>query len=161
MNDSENIEKKQSIQRKNNSSYHKRKTENYNDYLTDEALERLIISVEAEPLLHPPKEFKQDLINQIHLKRRKSKEKQLLFYSIKVIAATAAAIWIMIVMPENILPEDGRRPVLIQERQDTQAEEQRLPDGNSFNNRLNNRLNTYCSQLNEGLNRLVRMEVFE
>ncbi|MCH5254554.1 MAG: hypothetical protein J1F41_06475 [Lachnospiraceae bacterium] len=133
------------------------------DYLTDEALEKLISAVEAEPLLHPPKEFKQDLINQIRLKRKKSKEKQLLFYSIKVIAATAAALWLMIIMPENILPEDGRRPVLIQERQDetVDGQMQRLPDEDSFNNRLNNRLNTYCSQLNEGLNRLVRMEVFE
>lgn len=133
------------------------------DYLTDEALEKLISAVEAEPLLHPPKEFKQDLINQIRLKRKKSKEKQLLFYSIKVIAATAAALWLMIIMPVNILPEDGRRPVLIQERQDetVDGQMQRLPDEDSFNNRLNNRLNTYCSQLNEGLNRLVRMEVFE
>lgn len=133
------------------------------DYLTDEALEKLISAVEAEPLLHPPKEFKQDLINQIRLKRKKSKEKQLLFYSIKVIAATAAALWLMIIMPENILPEDGKRPVLIQERQDetVDGQMQRLPDEDSFNNRLNNRLNTYCSQLNEGLNRLVRMEVFE
>lgn len=133
------------------------------DYLTDEALEKLISAVEAEPLLHPPKEFKQDLINQIRLKRKKSKEKQLLFYSIKVIAATAAALWLMIIMPENILPEDGKRPVLIQERQDetVDGQMQRLPDEDSFNNRLNNRLNTYCSQLNEGLNKLVRMEVFE
>lgn len=133
------------------------------NYLTDEALEKLIVSVEAEPLLHPPKEFKQDLINQIRIKRKKNKEKQLLLYSVKVIAATAAALWIMIVMPENILPEDGSRPVLIQERQDEIAEGQMqsLPDEDSFNNRLNNRLNIYCSQLNEGLNKLVRMEVFE
>lgn len=146
---------------------------NDNNYLSDEALERLISTVESEPLLHPPKEFKQDLINQIRLKRKKSKDKQLFLYSMKVIAATAAIIWMMIVLPENILPENvflekNGQSVQMQELSDgNNVKENPSPQGagadyrDSFNNRLNNRLNTYCSQLNEGLNKLVRMEVFE
>lgn len=143
------------------------------NYMTDETLEKMIASVEAEPLLHPPREFKQDLINQIRLKRKRSKDKQLFLYSMKVIAATAAIIWMMIVLPENILPENvflekNGQSVQMQEPTDgNNVKESPSPQGaeadyrDSFNNRLNNRLNTYCSQLNEGLNKLVRMEVFE
>ncbi len=72
------------------------------DHLTDEALEALIASVEAEPMLRPPKGFKNEIIDRISQKRRYRKNLQLFSYSMKVVVATAAALGIMLIAPDNL-----------------------------------------------------------
>lgn len=115
---------------------------NTGSYLSDEELERLIAITEAEPMLRPPREFKNEIIGQIHRKRKNVKNIQLFSYSMKVFAATAAALTIMLVVPDNIRSEDTRKQTY---------------NGN-FMYRLNEKMDDYCSQLNEKLNQLVGME---
>lgn len=142
------------------------------NYLSDEELERLIAITEAEPMLHPPREFKNNIIRQIHQKRKNAKNFQLFSYSIKVFAATAAALTIMLVVPENIRSEDSIRERVEQERrmqeemeQDQTLWERQAKEGDKIYNgnfmyRLNEKMNDYCSQFNDRLNQLVGMEDF-
>lgn len=79
------------------------------DYsFTDEVLEELIAGVEAEGMLHPPKGFHDDIINRIRRKRKYKKNLQLFSYSMKVITATAAAIGIVLIVPDNISTQENR-----------------------------------------------------
>ncbi|MBD5522748.1 MAG: hypothetical protein HDR03_16255 [Lachnospiraceae bacterium] len=78
------------------------------DYsFTDDALEDLIASVEAEGMLHPPKGFHDDVISRIRRKRKYKKNLQLFSYSMKVITATAAAVGIVLIVPDNISTQES------------------------------------------------------
>ena len=126
-------------------------------------------------MLHPPKEFKDGIIRQIHLKKKRRKDRQLFSYSMKVIVATAAALCIVLTVPAVINPAEsistGRTQVWQEETgwellpDDTESE-QTASDMDfekdyrkGFGYRLNSRMDKYCSKINEGLNQLVRMEV--
>lgn len=126
-------------------------------YLSDEALEKLISETESEPLLRPPKEFKSDIIGQIYRKKKYLKNVRLFSYSAKVIVATAAAIVLMLIVPENIRPEDSagmeqRRN--LQEQRDETKEYSESPIW-----QLNRKMNEYYDRLNDGLSQLMGMEV--
>lgn len=127
-------------------------------YLTDEALEKLISETEAEPLLRPPKEFKNDIIGQICRKRKNMKNMQLFSYSAKVIVATAAAIAIMLVVPENIRPEENMGS---EQQRSWQRRRDRVEEAYEESSvwKLNRKINEYYDRLNDGLNQLIRMEV--
>ena len=149
-----------------------------NGYLTDEALEELISSVEAEPLFCPPKGFKSDIISQIQRKRKYKKNMQLFSYSMKVIAATAASVGIVLVVPNNISTEESKLPGVVSEWQEDNADNQSDNTESHFDriekklgrdtkksyderviNRLNKHMNEYVSIVNEKLDQFVRMEV--
>lgn len=157
------------------------------DYLTDEALEKLIASVESEPLLHPPKGFGDEIIYHIRRKRKYKKNLQLFSYSMKVIAATAASLAIVLAVPDNINREEGPMTGIISQLQDgiensqmNKAEDQdnimkNQADGTNdhkqfgqerkksyderFTYKLNKHMDEYVSIVNGKLNELVRMEV--
>lgn len=143
---------------------------NTRNYFSDEELERLIAMTEAEPMLHPPREFKNEIIGRIHRKRKNAKNLALFSYSMKVFAATAAVLTIMLVVPDNIRSEDGR---MAQEgrRQEEMEQSRTMRDGRTdaeeqaYNGnvmyRLNEKMDDYCSQLNNRLNKLVGMEDYE
>lgn len=76
-------------------------------YFTDEALEDLIAGIEAEGMLHPPKGFHDEVISRIRRKRKYKKNLQLFSYSMKVITATAAAIGIILIVPDNISTQES------------------------------------------------------
>lgn len=131
---------------------------NSNAYLSDEALEKLISETEAEPLLRPPKEFKNDIVGQIYRKRKHMKNVQLFSYSTKVIAAAAAAIAIVLFVPENIRSEENigsEQQRYWQERRDEVEEDYK--ENPVW--QLNRKMNEYYDRLNDGLNQLIRMEV--
>lgn len=128
---------------------------NTGNYLSDEELERLIAITEAEPMLHPPREFKNEIIGRIHQKRKTAKNLQLFSYSMKVFAATAAALTIMLAVPDNIRSEEAEANRTMQERQ---AKEMAQIYNGNFMYRLNEKMDDYCSQLNNRLNQLVGME---
>ena len=77
------------------------------EYLSDEALEQLIAEVEAEPLMHPPKDFKNEILQKLRRKRKHRKDAQLFLYSIKVVAASAAALLILITVPQNFYSQEN------------------------------------------------------
>ena len=126
--------------------------------LSEEALQELIASVEAEPLMRPPKGFRDEIITQVRRKRQRTKNIALFSYSMKVIAATAAALSLILIVPENIRPEEGGRAG---ERLEWRSEE--FPSGEereheNFLYRFNNRLDGVCSALNGRLNQLIGTE---
>ncbi|MBD5493317.1 MAG: hypothetical protein HDR12_02755 [Lachnospiraceae bacterium] len=130
---------------------------NSGDYLSDEALERLISEIETEPLLQPPKEFKNDIVGRIRQKRKYMKNVQLFSYSTKVILATAAAIAIVLFVPENIRSETDMNIEQQQHRQERQLENEGYEESPIW--QLNRKMNEYYDKLNDGLNQLLRMEV--
>lgn len=153
--------------RNNNACYGKR--DSYegrnNGYLSDEALEKMIAATEKE-LLHPPKEFKNNVLKQIRKNKKRMKDRQLFSYSMKVIAAAAAALGILLIVPDTVRLEERFFPGW---RQDANQHGQLLEDmekdagesdGGGFYDRLNKQMDEYCNRLNTGLDRLVRMEVY-
>ena len=127
-------------------------------YLSDEELEKLIAMTEAEPLLHPPGEFKSEILGRIRRKRKYTKNLRLFSYSVKVFAATAAALTIMLIAPENIRPEDVGYFSQEQTVQEGQEQEMSQIFNGNLMYQLNEKMDDYCSQLNNILNQLVGME---
>ena len=126
--------------------------------LSEEALQELIASVEAEPLMRPPKGFRDEIITQVRRKRQRAKNIALFSYSMKVIAATAAALSLILIVPENIRPEEGGRAG---ERLEWRSEKFPLGEEREHENflyRFNNRLDGVCSALNGRLNQLIGTE---
>ncbi|MBD5453220.1 MAG: hypothetical protein HDR30_02695 [Lachnospiraceae bacterium] len=129
-----------------------------NRYLSEEELEKLIAMTEAEPLLHPPGEFKSEILGRIRRKRKYTKNLRLFSYSVKVFAATAAALTIMLIAPENIRPEDVGYFSQEQTVQEGQEQEMSQIFNGNLMYQLNEKIDDYCSQLNNRLNQLVGME---
>ncbi len=134
-------------------------------YLSDEALERLIAQIEAEPaLLRPPGEFKNDIMKQIRVKKKRKKNVELFSYSLKVFAAAAAALTIVLIVPESIRPEGAAQGQtwVMQNKEDlseqTMSERAKLYQ-ESFGSALNRRMDDYLCRINTKLNELVGMEV--
>lgn len=121
-----------------------------NRYLSEEELEKLIAMTEAEPMLHPPGEFQSEILGRLRRKRKHTKNLRLFSYSVKVFAATAAALTIMLIVPENILSEEMRRS-------GQEPTTQEIYDDNLMY-KLNEKMDDYCSQLNSRLNQLLGME---
>ncbi|MCM1174109.1 MAG: hypothetical protein NC341_03555 [Blautia sp.] len=131
------------------------------NYLSDEALQELIAGTEAEPLLCPPKGFRDEIIGRIHRKKEHMKKVSLFSYSMKVIAATAAALSLILIVPENIRPEENSGPGAVQGWLE-EAKEQDLEEAwtrqNGFLYRFSSGLDEACSRLNGRLNQLVGTE---
>lgn len=132
-------------------------------YLSDEALQELIASVETEPMMSPPKGFRDGVIAKVRRKRQRAKNIALFSYSMKVIAATAAAVVLILVVPENIRPEKGGETDIPRlEWQAGETPEERTwedeREDSGFLNRFSSRLDGFCSALNGRLNQLVRTE---
>lgn len=139
------------------------------EYLSDDELEQLIAEVEAEPLLHPPREFQSEILQTIRQKRKRKKDAQLFFYSVKVIAASAAALLILITVPhdfhlqtnvmqEKNLQQDVEEQVRVEERNEKMSGIERVFE-EEVTYKLNRKVNGYFGELNNKLNQLMKMEV--
>lgn len=73
--------------------------------LTEEALENLIAQVEKDGLLRAPAHLKKDILQEIQEEKEKTKKKKLLLYQVKVASVMAAALLVLIFMPENMGPD--------------------------------------------------------
>ena len=73
-------------------------TELRNEYLTDEELEKLIADVEMHGMLECPSYMRQEVLEKTRVSLKKRKQ-QLLIYSFKVWAATAAALVLLFILP--------------------------------------------------------------
>ncbi|MCM1262932.1 MAG: hypothetical protein NC313_09435 [Butyrivibrio sp.] len=125
-------------------------------YLSDEELQKLIADTESEPLLRPPKGFRDEILERIDRKRQYKKNMQLFSYSVKVIAATAAAVAVLLFVPDNIEPEKTA-----QDREKYLSEQQEREKSYVENPawQLDRKINEYYDMLNDRLNQLLRMEV--
>lgn len=86
------------LQEKENENKQSRR-QDFSEYLTDEELACLIAQVEKDGMLHAPKHMKGNILKSLHVQKEAAKEKQLLFYELKIAVTTAAAIAALILMP--------------------------------------------------------------
>lgn len=115
------------------------------EYLSDEELEKMIAEIEAQPLMHPPADFKNEIVHTIRKKRKHRKDMQLFLYSLKVTAASAAAILILISVPQTIYSRE--------EALQRSMEKQVRREENT------NKVNEYLETLNNRFNQFMKMEV--
>lgn len=132
-------------------------------YLSDEALWELIEATEAEPMMSPPKGFRDEIIERVHRKRKHMKNVSLFSYSMKVIAATAAALSLILIVPENIRPEESGKAGAMQDWQEEEdskgpVSEEEWLEQQGFLYRFSNSLDEACSKLNGRLDQLVGTE---
>ena len=132
-------------------------------YLSDEALQELIAATEAEPLMRPPKGFRDEIIARVRQKRKRRKNISLFSYSMKVIVATAAALGLILIVPENIRAEKSGGTGTVQEWQTEEvspepASEEEWMEKRGFLYRFSSSLDDACSRLNGRLNQLVGTE---
>ena len=74
---------------------------NFSGYLSKEELDELIRQVESKEMLHAPVHLKDNVMAQIKSEKRSIKSRQILVYRIKVLAAMAAALMLVILMPDD------------------------------------------------------------
>ncbi|MBD5477375.1 MAG: hypothetical protein HDR17_15585 [Lachnospiraceae bacterium] len=79
--------------------------------LSDEALAELIGQVEAEEMIHAPRQLKGNIFAQIRRERRAAKKRQVFAYRVKVLAAMAAALAVLFLMPNDLSESIDRAPV--------------------------------------------------
>lgn len=132
-------------------------------YLSDEVLQELIAATEAEPLMRPPKGFRDEIIARVRQKRKRRKNISLFSYSMKVIVATAAALGLILIVPENIRTEKGSGAGTVLEWQTEEISEKsgsetEWMEQKGFLYRFSNSLDDACSRLNGRLNQLVGTE---
>ena len=99
----------------------RRHDSDFSGYLSDEELNELIGHVEAQEMLHAPAHLKDNVIAQIRRERRNAKRRQIFSYRAKVLVAMAAALTILILMPD-----DGTESVIntvIEQRADESLEQ--------------------------------------
>lgn len=73
----------------------------FSGYLTEEALAELIEHVETEEMLHAPSHLKGNVLEQLRRERRSAKKRQVFVYRAKVLVAMAAALAVLILMPDD------------------------------------------------------------
>lgn len=120
---------------------------NKKEYLSDEELKQFIAEIEAKPLLHPPRELKNDILQTLHQKKKRRKNAQLFFYGMKVAAATAAALFILLNVPNNLYSQEK---IVVQQEETFEGD---------VLYRFNQRINGYFVKLNNKLNQLMKVEV--
>ena len=85
----------------------RRRDDGLSGYLSDEALSELIDSVEEKEILRAPAHLKENVIAQIRHDRYNAKKRQVFVYRVKVLAAMAAALAVLILMPVDGTEDAG------------------------------------------------------
>lgn len=104
-------------------------------YFKDDELEALIAKVEADGILPAPVYLKERIIKSISVHKKRSANIILTLYSVKIAAAAAAALFLLIALPM------GRQP-----QQNT---------GDKFTSLMNEKSNELCQTLNSFSNWLI------
>lgn len=79
----------------------RRRNDDFSGSMTEEALMELIKQVEAEEMLHAPKQLKENIFAELRRERRAAKKRQVFAYRAKVLVAMAAALAVLIFMPND------------------------------------------------------------
>lgn len=82
--------------------------------MSEEELNALIEQVESQEMLHAPKHLKANVMARIRRDRQNAARKQLLLYRMKVVAAMAAALTLLILMPEDSAERSGQASAIRQ-----------------------------------------------
>ena len=77
------------------------RNDDFSGSMTEEALMELIRQVEAEEMLHAPKQLKGNIFAELQRERRAAKKRQVFAYRAKVLIAMAAALAVLIFMPND------------------------------------------------------------
>lgn len=88
----------------------------FSGYLSDEALSALIDSVEEREMLHAPAHLKANVTAQIRQDRHNAQKRQIFTYRVKVLAAMAAALAVLILMPVD--RADGAGQIFVRQQAD-------------------------------------------
>lgn len=73
----------------------------FSGYLSEEALAELIEQVETKEMLHAPVHLKDNVLKQVRRENHNVKNRQLFVYRAKVLVAMAAALTLLILMPDD------------------------------------------------------------
>ncbi len=79
--------------------------------MSEETLMELISQVEAEEMLHAPRQLKENIFTQIGRERQAAKKRRVFAYRAKVFVAMAAAMAVLIFMPDDHVENIDRTPV--------------------------------------------------
>lgn len=80
---------------------HRRRDDDFSGGISNEALMELIRQVESEEMLHAPGQLKNNIFTQLRKEKRAVKKRQVFTYRAKVLAAMAAALTVLIFMPND------------------------------------------------------------
>lgn len=89
----------------------RRRNDDFSGGMTDEALMELIRQVEAEEMLRAPGHLKENIFIQLRQERQAAKKRQVFTYRAKVLAAMAAALTVLIFMPNDRAESVQKTPV--------------------------------------------------
>ena len=103
-----NIDEKKRMNRQRN--------DGFSGGLTEEALMDLIRQVETEEMLHAPRQLKENIFNSLQRERRTAKKRQIFVYRAKVLVAMAAALTVLIFMPDDRAESVQKTPMRQEER---------------------------------------------
>lgn len=98
------------------------RNDDFSGGLTEEALMELISQVEAEEMLHAPKQLKGNIFDKLRRERRTMKKRQVFTYRAKVLAAMAAALAVLIFMPND--RTESVQKVSVQQQEEEKSLEQ-------------------------------------
>ncbi len=76
----------------------------------------LIRQVETEEMLHAPRQLKENIFNSLQRERRTAKKRQIFVYRAKVLVAMAAALTVLIFMPDDRAESVQKTPMRQEER---------------------------------------------
>lgn len=89
----------------------RRRNDDFSGAMSDEALMELIKQVETQEMLHAPRQLKTNVFDQLRYERRAAKKRQIFAYRAKVLAAMAAALAVLIFMPNDRAESVQKVPV--------------------------------------------------
>lgn len=93
----------------------------FSGYLSEEELNALIEQVESQEILHAPTHLKYNVLEQIRQERRGAKKRQMFAYRAKVLIAMAAALTLLILMPDDRM--EGVKNMSIEQQADESLEQ--------------------------------------
>ena len=79
----------------------RRHDSDFSGYLSEEELNALIGQVESQEMLHAPVHLKDNVMAQVRREKQNAKRRQIFSYRAKVLVAMAAALTILILMPDD------------------------------------------------------------
>ena len=96
----------------------------FSGYLSDKELHELIGQVEEGEMLHAPAHLKENVLTQIRRKRQNAGKRQVFAYRAKVLIAMAAALAVLIFMPDDTDGSAGR--MFIRQQESVSSEQRAL-----------------------------------
>ena len=131
--------------------------------MTEKELAELIEQVESQEMLHAPVHLKHNVMEQIRRERRSLKSRQVFIYRVKVLAAMAAALVLLILMPGDFtgsragaitpqMQDESLEQMAIQRQEDIDANWERYLAG-----RENGGVRGFFRSINEKVTELAGM----